>query len=367
MENWLIISKLILLVYLAINYLHNSVPNISWIVFTFLAYLSINMAVYIVKKERLKKLILLLSIIHILVSFSVVQPMFILLLPISICELAVYYIENNIILFILVMIPAAMLDDTIIFQYGLAAAFSLLIFLMAQKLISQVVRQENQIDQMRKDLQRLSKNLIENNDFIRQSEYTFKLEERNRLSQVFHDKIGHAMTGALIQMEAAKRLLTSNPEKAMELLQNAINISKTGIENIRIILKNMKPPVEQMGINRLKLFIEEFSVKHSIQTPFVYHGNMERITPIQWKIIQENVTEALTNALKYSEATRISIDIQVLNTMIRAVVKDNGKGVEKIKKGLGIVGMEERTAAINGTIIVDGTDGFSVTMLLPVE
>jgi len=52
--------------------------------------------------------------------------------------------------------------------------------------------------------------------------------------------------------------------------------------------------------------------------------------------------------------------------MIKAEVKDNGKGVEKVKKGLGIRGMEERTAAINGKVIVDGRNGFSVTTLLPI-
>ena len=30
------------------------------------------------------------------------------------------------------------------------------------------------------------------------------------------------------------------------------------------------------------------------------------------------------------------------------------------------MGMEERTASVNGKIIVDGTGGFSVTMLLPI-
>lgn len=44
---------------------------------------------------------------------------------------------------------------------------------------------------MRKDMQRLTKSLHENKEYIRQSEYTFKLEERNRLSQEIHDKIGH--------------------------------------------------------------------------------------------------------------------------------------------------------------------------------
>ncbi len=78
---------------------------------------------------------------------------------------------------------------------------------------------------------------MKNKEYIRQSEYTFKLEERNRLSQEIHDKIGHSMTGALIQMEAAKRLMGIDKEKSAELLQNAIHISKDGIESIRITLK----------------------------------------------------------------------------------------------------------------------------------
>lgn len=250
--------------------------------------------------------------------------------------------------------------------YGLIVAFSFLVLTMAERYISRVLKLESQNDQMRKDMQRLTKSLNENKEYIRQSEYTFKLEERNRLSQEIHDKIGHSMTGALIQMEAAKRLMGIDKEKSAELLQNAIHISKDGIESIRITLKNMKPPTEQIGIHRMKLFIEEFAGKHDINIPFVYKGNLDMISPIQWKIIGENVTEALTNAMKYADATVISIDIHVLNKMVKVQVKDNGKGAVLVKKGLGIMGMEERTASVNGKIIVDGTSGFSVTMLLPI-
>lgn len=119
----------------------------------------------------------------------------------------------------------------------------------------------------------------------------------------------------------------------------------------------MKPPTEQIGIHRMKLFIEEFAGKHDINIPFVYKGNLDMISPIQWKIIGENVTEALTNAMKYADATVISIDIHVLNKMVKVQVKDNGK-VQYLLKGLGIMGMEERTASVNGKIIVDGTSGF---------
>ena len=77
-----------------------------------------------------------------------------------------------------------------------------LVLTIADRYISRVVKLESQNDKMRKDMQRLTKSLHENKEYIRQSEYTFKLEERNRLSQEIHDKIGHSMTGALIQMEA---------------------------------------------------------------------------------------------------------------------------------------------------------------------
>lgn len=56
------------------------------------------------------------------------------------------------------------------------------------------------------------------------------------------------------------------------------------------------------------------------------------ISPIQWKIIGENVTEALTNAMKYADATVISIDIHVLNKMVKVQVKDNEKGQLLLKR-----------------------------------
>jgi signal transduction histidine kinase len=313
----------------------------------------------------MKKVVILLSIIFNLISYRFVDPLFILFLPMNFCELASFYTRARWKVLVFLLIPLFFIKESVVLLFILVAVYSFVIFTMAEIYSSRLTKLEGQMDEMRKDMQRLTKRLNENNEYIRQSEYTFKLEERNRLSQVIHDQIGHSMTGALIQMEATKRLIQKDQEKAVELLQNAINISKAGIENIRITLKNMKPSTEQMGIHRLKLFLDDFEVKHHIKTPFVFNGNLDIITQIQWKVIHENITEALTNAMKYSDASIISIEIQVLNAIVKVVVKDNGKGVQKIKKGLGIIGMEERAASIDGTIIVDGTDGFSVTMLLP--
>lgn len=363
----MIVNKLVLIFFIAFNCIQTDVNNISWIVFVSLLYFCINITIYIFKYIALKRFFLILSLILSIISYQVVHPLFILLLPLSFMELASSFIEKKIIIFIGSIIPTFYISKDIQIIYGLITILSFMIFTITKMHVNLILKSEQQIDGMRKALHKLTKNLNENNEYLRQSEYTFKLEERNRISQEIHDKIGHSMTGALIQMEAAKRLMDIDKEKATELLQNAINISKDGIENIRLTLKNMKPPTEQVGIHRMKLFIDEFSTKHDLHTSLTHDGKIDIITPIQWKIIQENITEALTNTMKYSNASHVSIDIKILNKLIKVEVKDNGKGADKIKKGLGIIGMEERTASINGKIIVDSTNGFSVTTLLPIQ
>ncbi|PEJ53632.1 histidine kinase [Bacillus sp. AFS002410] len=367
MERWIILNKLSVILYIALICIYNEIPNFSWVLFALLVYFCINISLYLIKNTNLIKFLLILSICLIVYSNLKIQPLFFLLLPMSIFEIVSFFISKKWISWFLSLLPIFHLHHSLQPIYGLITFVSFIVFSIVDLYSTRLRFKEDQIDRMRSTIQKLSKKLNNHSEFMEQSEYTFKLEERNRISQEIHDKIGHSMTGALFQMEATKHLMGHNQEKALELLQNAINISKDGIENIRLTLKNMKPPTEQMGIHHMKLFIDEFSAKHDLKTLFVYKGNLDLITPIQWKIIQENVVEALTNTMKYADATEVSIEIYVMNKMIKTNVKDNGRGKVIVKKGLGIIGMEERTAAVNGKIIVDGQDGFSVTTLLPIE
>lgn len=367
MEKWIIVNKLIVILYIIIEHINLGKENRALVVLWLLIYCSINSCIYILKSEKYKKAFIELSMIFIILGYIYVNPLFMVFLPINIYELLDYYVEKRIFLLAIALVPALFLDKPVISTYILILGFSFIIFTMTRNYTDRLNSLEGQADAMRKDMHRLTKSFNENKEYLRQSEYTFKLEERNRLSQEIHDKIGHSMTGALIQMEAAKSLIDRDKEKAKELLTNSINISKEGIEDIRITLKNLKPPKEQIGINRLKLMVDEFIGKSRIKTSLIYKGDIDKISYIQWKIMIENISEALTNSMKYSNADNILVNIEVLNKFIKAEVKDNGEGSALIKKGLGIVGMEERTATIDGKIIVDGSNGFSVTTLLPIK
>jgi len=365
MEYRAIAGKSIVLIYIVMASRLSELTLSPWFLLCVLLYLCMNLLAHLVKPAGAKQAAAVLTVALAAAVAVLMHPLFALLIPAHMYELVSRSGNNNALALASAAWPLLLLPPEHYLVYGLVA---LLAFVLHTTLSASMVRLEayrQEAEQLRERSDRLSKRLDESNAYIKQSEYTFKLEERNRMSQEIHDKIGHSMTGALIQMEASKRLSQTDPDKAAELLQNAILISKDGIESIRQVLKSVKPATEQLGMNRLRLLIDEFSAQHAVRTTLTHEGNIDVITPLQWKVVTENAQEALTNTLKYSNATAISVRIQVLGTLIRAEIADNGIGAAKVIKGMGIRGMEERAASLNGTVIVDGSRGFSVTMLLP--
>ncbi|WP_178023169.1 histidine kinase [uncultured Paenibacillus sp.] len=364
MERWSIGNKwLVLGLAVALVYVLEPAPSPGLILFILL-YLALDLTALLLQKTVYRDVVYGLLIVYCSLCAGYVNPEFALLLP-PIAYERVRGTGPRIVATALLAIPPLFLEETLATVYGFIAALSLFNGILVRRLLLRLSRQEEQLDKLRLDQEKMRKQLNGNREFIRASEYAYKLEERNRLSQEIHDGIGHSMTGALIQMEAAKRVLHTDPAGAEKLLQNAIGISQESIERIRQTLKNMKPPVEQLGIHRLRNAVEGFGSRSGLQTSVVHSGDLEKITPLYWKVIHDNLTEALTNTAKYGRATSVQVEIRVLGKWIQAVVTDNGRGQAKIVKGMGLLGMEERTAAVNGTVIADGTQGFKVTTLIP--
>ncbi|MDF2837004.1 MAG: sensor histidine kinase [Paenibacillus sp.] len=364
-DSWLIGVKLVLLLYVAIASYDQS--RSAWETIALLLYVCLDLLGYILRVDVWRKAAQALTVLFVAAAAVYIEPVMALLAPIPLFGLAASVLSRPAPIYALAFLPLFALPDNVQLPYGLIAALGLLFHMLHDSHVRKTATAKELVEKLREENNRLAKSLVDSNEYIRQSEYTFKLEERNRLSQDIHDKIGHSMTGALIQMEAAKRLQAADPVRSAELLQNAIAISKDGIENIRQVLRDTKPLAEQLGLNRLRLFIDEFGATRGLRATLTFDGEIGRIEPLHWRIIHQNVTEALTNTAKYAGATSVSVHIEVLNTMVKTRVADNGSGASKVIKGLGIAGMEERAATAGGKVIVDGSDGFSVTTLLPCE
>ncbi|EPH96572.1 histidine kinase [Enterococcus faecalis 13-SD-W-01] len=255
--------------------------------------------------------------------------------------------------------------DSIIFS--LFSILSLLSYGFMNNLHYVAEKSRNDSDQFRSEKDRLSQSYHQRftNQQIR--EEALILSEKQRLTNLIHDHLGHQLTGGLIQMEAAKTLYTKDPEKAEQLLQKAIDINRQGIEEIRNMLRSEAAPKETLNIKKLQKELAEFKESYGIDTIFLYGGDLQRLDLTHWQVIAGNLKETLTNTLKYAEATKVDIELKVYHKIIRFTIHNNGKSDPYFHPGLGMLGMEERVAELGGNVLFDGTDGFKVTTILPLD
>lgn len=205
------------------------------------------------------------------------------------------------------------------------------------------------------------------NKYLEQNEVVISLRERNIMAQKLHDHLGHRITSSIMQLEVTKETLGKNNEISMKYLLSAMENLRVGMEEIRTVLRNVKPKDRTITIENIKKLLLEFQYNSGIKTHFHLEGEVEKLGVKRLIVIEENIKEALTNALKYSKASQINVSILIYNKVARIEIKDNGQGSSNIKKGLGLIGMEERLEKINGNMKIDGSDGFTLNMILNLE
>lgn len=193
------------------------------------------------------------------------------------------------------------------------------------------------------------------------------LQDKARLSQELHDKLGHRVNGSIYQLEACRLIISSDPEKSEEILKRVIDSLRTGMDDIRALLRKERPDSKRVTLLQLTSLCNDCREQYGITANLSVTGESDRIDEKSWRIILDNCCEAVTNSLKYSSCDRIDIEISVLNKILRCCVSDNGKGCDSITDGMGLQGMKQRIASVGGIINIDGTSGFTINMLIPIE
>ena len=190
------------------------------------------------------------------------------------------------------------------------------------------------------------------------------LEERAELSQTLHDKLGHNINGSVYQLEAVKVLLEKEPEVSGKMVQAVIDQLRSGMDEIRVILRKERPKKYKLAVLQLEKLCEECRAK-GVETELITEGELKDIPEKYLEVILDNAYEAVSNSMKYAKCTRIKISIHVLNKMIRCSISDNGMGCKEIIDGMGISGMRKRIREINGILDFETEVGFTINMLLP--
>lgn len=204
-------------------------------------------------------------------------------------------------------------------------------------------------------------------EYSKQIEHIAQLEERNRISRELHDSIGHNLTGVLLQVDAAIHIMEIDKDKAKELLNNIYQNMNSSIEIVRKTVQKIRPKTyKSRGVN-LKQLINNYKKSTGIEIDLEINGNVYPLLPSIEIIIYRNIQEALTNAVRHGHANNIKIQLSYSKGELGVSVIDDGIGVDKIEKGYGLNGMEERMELVDGSISFSSEKGFKISMLIPIK
>lgn len=190
------------------------------------------------------------------------------------------------------------------------------------------------------------------------------LEERAELSQTLHDKLGHNINGSVYQLEAVKVLMEKEPEASKKMIQAVIDQLRSGMDEIRMILRKERPKKYKLAILQLEKLCEDCRTK-GVEAELITEGELKEIPEKYLEVILDNAFEAVSNSMKYAKCSRIKISVYVLKQMIRCSISDNGVGCSEVIDGIGISGMRKRVREINGILDFETGAGFTINMLLP--
>ncbi|MEW9095726.1 MAG: histidine kinase [Clostridiaceae bacterium] len=367
MDKWIILNKLIILVYSSLKYITLYEERDELTVLFLLLYIAISMLLYISENKNTKIVLGNVISIFLIVSGVYITPLFLFLLPINLFELMYRISVDNIYLNISIIATTILMEKDSRLEYLFISIATYLLFSLLIKSKERIDELMKENDNLKLSYDNMHSKIIKDAEYESQIIYTSKLEERNKIAQEIHDKIGHTLSGSILQLQASKMIMEKDKEKSIALMDNTISVLSEGMESIRVTLRNIKPPFEQVGINKIKLLLEEFTSKSNIKHTFMFQGEIQNVTYRQWKVIEENIKECLTNTIKYSKGNKLTVDLQVFNKIIRTEIKDNGVGSFNFRKGMGLKGIEERCGSMGGRVIVDGSRGFSVVIILPIE
>jgi CHASE2 domain-containing sensor protein/two-component sensor histidine kinase len=194
-------------------------------------------------------------------------------------------------------------------------------------------------------------------------------DERNRIAREIHDTLAQAFTGILLHIRAAQELVSEETAKAH--LAAVDELAQTGLAEARRSVMTLRPKLLERKTLYHALSHLATQMQASTQTQISCEINgVPYFLPAD---VEDNLfrigQEALTNAVKYAQATEIRIELTYEETQCLLRVKDNGQGfeVDRMTQGFGLLGMSERAEQIEAELILQSQSGQGTEVIVIVN
>jgi signal transduction histidine kinase len=140
---------------------------------------------------------------------------------------------------------------------------------------------------------------------------------------------------------------------------------------VRRLAVELRPAVlDDYGlVPALERLIDAFGEQSNVRVDFHSALGETRLPSEVETALYRVVQESLTNIVKHANATRISVTLARRETGVAAVIEDDGAGFEPRtvrEGGVGLLGMRERLALIDGRLEIESRPGAGTTIVAEV-
>lgn len=179
------------------------------------------------------------------------------------------------------------------------------------------------------------------------------LAERNRIGREIHDGLAQAFTGILMQLGAAEEQAEGTP--LASVFTKVRDIAREGLTEARRSVLALRPD-EQPRQGGLELALRQLAERSTAPggiTSSFHGGGATGLPPEHEHALLRIAQEAVMNAVRHAEPSRIEIHLDCGGEEVLLQVRDDGKGMQRMpglyaRQGFGLANMRDRAESLGG-------------------
>jgi PAS domain S-box-containing protein len=211
----------------------------------------------------------------------------------------------------------------------------------------------------------------------RQRELAQRLElleeqERRKIGQELHDRIGQALAVAKLNLEIIADQIDARAQDAVgKRLEDTRALLQEAIDQSRDIVAELRPPgLDEHGLRAaLEQLAETWSARLAIPVRVSGAALARQISPLVDTALLRIAQEALANAAKHAGARRIELVLAAGKDGLLLEIRDDGRGfvpTASAAESHGLQIMRERAEAVGAQVDVDSRPGHGTRVVVRV-
>lgn len=199
--------------------------------------------------------------------------------------------------------------------------------------------------------------------------------ERKRIARELHDSLGQYLTALQLGLSAIGRRSPADAGLNREVAQLRDLTAEIGHEVNRMAWELRPTALDDLGLETaITQYIEEWGERSRLHFDLQLNLGDRRLPQTVETTVYRALQEAVTNVVRHAGAANVAVILAATDEQLQLIVEDDGKGFrpDDTEGGapgaqrLGLLGVRERLALVDGSLEVESSPGAGTTLFVRV-